>query len=118
MTSVPAVCFAECNNAYIEAQGVGKDPSLCNIASPFAKDLIDCQVCIGVNSKNSTSFEDLGPEFQQYLDLCNPIQTVTYAVTFTRLNGDIDYLNYFFVFFVANHTTDRNSFGRIVLEPQ
>ncbi|KAK1540290.1 uncharacterized protein CCOS01_01604 [Colletotrichum costaricense] len=77
-------------NAYIEAQGVGKDPSLCNIASPFAKDLIDCQVCIGVNSKNSTSFEDLGPEFQQYLDLCNQVQTVTYATTITYLNGDVE----------------------------
>ncbi|KAK1478102.1 hypothetical protein CABS01_03404 [Colletotrichum abscissum] len=77
-------------NAYIEAQGVGKDPSLCNIASPFAKDLIDCQVCIGVNSKNSTSFGDLGPEFQQYLDLCNQVQTVTYATTITYLNGDVE----------------------------
>ncbi|KAF4780112.1 hypothetical protein HER10_EVM0009452 [Colletotrichum scovillei] len=89
MTSVPAVCFAQCNDAYIEAQGVGKDPSLCNIVSPFAKDLIDCQVCIGVNSKNSTSFEDLGPEFQQYLDFCNQVQTVTYAATITNLNGDV-----------------------------
>ncbi|EXF83389.1 hypothetical protein CFIO01_11319 [Colletotrichum fioriniae PJ7] len=59
MTSIPAVCFSPCNNAYVEAQGVGKDPSLCNIASPFAQDLIDCQ-------------------------------TVTYAVTVTDLNGDVE----------------------------
>ncbi|KAI9054507.1 hypothetical protein LZ554_001665 [Drepanopeziza brunnea f. sp. 'monogermtubi'] len=69
----PAVCFAQCNNCYIEAQSVGKSPALCAADSAFRSYYEGCQSCVASNS--DTSEESLAvyvePKFAEFTDYCD-----------------------------------------------
>ncbi|KAE9373225.1 hypothetical protein N431DRAFT_226243 [Stipitochalara longipes BDJ] len=69
---VPAVCYAVCNNAYIEAQKAGKTPALCAAGSAFLADVGQCQDCIVAHgdSTNASLTTYVDPEFAPFLDFC------------------------------------------------
>ncbi|EMR67851.1 putative glycoprotein x protein [Eutypa lata UCREL1] len=48
--TIPSQCFDTCNNAYIEAESVGKSPELCKDGSVFKSDYEDCNACIDANN--------------------------------------------------------------------
>jgi hypothetical protein len=60
------------DNAYIEAQKVGKSPALCAAGSTFLTDLNQCQNCVISNSNSTTvsltTYTD--PEFDPFIDFC------------------------------------------------
>ncbi|EKD15359.1 glycoprotein X [Drepanopeziza brunnea f. sp. 'multigermtubi' MB_m1] len=69
----PAVCFAQCNNCYIEAQSVGKSPALCAADSAFRSYYEGCQSCVASNS--ATPEESLAvyvePKFAEFTGYCD-----------------------------------------------
>ncbi len=71
--TVPSVCYADCNNCFIEAQKVGKSSSLCASNSPFESDLGACQACVANNgdAEKVTLQNYVDPEFAQFLDFCS-----------------------------------------------
>ncbi|CAD6442632.1 611b8d25-f5c8-4bed-8773-4fce0a61bdd5 [Sclerotinia trifoliorum] len=68
----PAVCYSTCNNAYIAALKIGKEPELCASGSEFKDDYSSCQICIEANSGNVK--QDIAgyiePQFGPFLDYC------------------------------------------------
>jgi len=70
---VPAVCYAACNDCYIEAQRVGLSPGLCTPGSPFESDYGACQACVAANGDSlKISLQTyVEPEFQPFIDFCN-----------------------------------------------
>ncbi|EPE28929.1 hypothetical protein GLAREA_00087 [Glarea lozoyensis ATCC 20868] len=71
--SVPTVCFAQCNDAYTEAQRVGKSPALCADGSAFLVDVDFCNLCVVKNSavnltQSQTTY--IVPEFEPFLSFC------------------------------------------------
>ncbi|KAE8446191.1 hypothetical protein EG329_012416 [Mollisiaceae sp. DMI_Dod_QoI] len=66
---VPAVCYAACNGAYLEAQRVGESPALCAPNSSFIEDYSNCTNCLATHSEsaNITSFTI---EFRPFVDYC------------------------------------------------
>jgi hypothetical protein len=70
---VPAVCYATCNDCYIEAQRVGLSPGLCTPSSPFESDYGACQACVAANGDSTKiSLQTyVEPEFQPFIDFCN-----------------------------------------------
>lgn len=70
---VPAVCYAVCNNCYVEAQKVGKSPALCAPGSAFNTDLGSCEDCVAANgdSTKATLQNYVSPEFAPFLQFCN-----------------------------------------------
>ncbi|KAG4441760.1 hypothetical protein IFR05_002751 [Cadophora sp. M221] len=72
-TIVPAVCYATCNNCYIEAQSVGLSPELCATGSAFRSSYEACQQC--VQSSDPTTATDplkvyVEPKFAKFVDFC------------------------------------------------
>ncbi|KAI0395503.1 hypothetical protein F5Y17DRAFT_192637 [Xylariaceae sp. FL0594] len=65
---IPAACFDICNDALIEAQRVGKTPSLCERGSAFSNYLSACRDCLNTPSGNET-----GSHLDQWLDYCDSI---------------------------------------------
>lgn len=89
-TSVPGACYPWCNNCLLEAQSNGKTPALCVPGSAYEVSLAQCEQCISVHkSDDSTSFVEIAPQFQQFLDYCAQFSTtvVTTSVTATTTNG-------------------------------
>jgi hypothetical protein len=70
---VPAVCYATCNDCYIEAQRVGLSPNLCTPESPFQQDYDACQNCVAANENNvKISLQtSVDPEFAPFINFCN-----------------------------------------------
>ncbi|EHK97352.1 hypothetical protein M7I_6910 [Glarea lozoyensis 74030] len=71
-TIVPAVCFAQCNNVYIEAQKVGKSPALCAPDSAFQSDYSSCQQCVVDNGDTTkvTLQTYVVPQFEPFINFC------------------------------------------------
>ncbi|KAK4194655.1 hypothetical protein QBC40DRAFT_29929 [Triangularia verruculosa] len=67
--NIPAVCFAACDNAYLEAQRVGRQPELCEAGSAFRATYEDCRLCIASNQDKPRD-TGLLPQFQTYIDYC------------------------------------------------
>lgn len=69
----PAICFDDCNNAYLIAQAVGKVDKLCEAGSSFRESYNSCAACILANSDaTSNNIGDyVQPEFAQFLNFCN-----------------------------------------------
>lgn len=87
-TIVPAVCYAICDNVYLEAQKEGKTPALCASGSLFLADLDACQNCILANANNaSVSLQNYTqPEFAPYLDFCAAQSAISATATATTTN--------------------------------
>ncbi|KAH7391539.1 hypothetical protein BKA64DRAFT_107921 [Cadophora sp. MPI-SDFR-AT-0126] len=69
---VPAVCYATCNNCYLEAQSVGLSPELCADGSAFRSSYEACQNCVAANSatpKDSLQVY-VDPKFAIFIDFC------------------------------------------------
>ncbi|KAL5323249.1 hypothetical protein ACEPPN_007783 [Leptodophora sp. 'Broadleaf-Isolate-01'] len=70
-TVVPAVCYATCNNAYIEAQSEGLSPALCAADSLFISAYEACSSCVNANSDGSAvpkGYVQL--QFAPFVDFC------------------------------------------------
>ncbi|KAM7184893.1 hypothetical protein V8F20_012030 [Naviculisporaceae sp. PSN 640] len=70
---LPDECYDPCNNAYIEAQIVGKTRELCVSGSKFSSSYLACTNCIKNNiagNANEVISEILDPSFSQYIDYC------------------------------------------------
>ncbi|KAH7314231.1 hypothetical protein BKA65DRAFT_118743 [Rhexocercosporidium sp. MPI-PUGE-AT-0058] len=71
-TIVPAVCFAQCNNCWLEAQSVGLSPELCSAGSAFLSLYESCQSCVAENGdavKLSLQVY-VEPKFAKFVDFC------------------------------------------------
>jgi hypothetical protein len=70
---VPAVCYAVCNNCYIEAQKVGKSPALCAPGSAFKTDLGACDDCVAAyEGSTKVSLQTyVNPEFAPFINFCS-----------------------------------------------
>ncbi|KAK0648546.1 hypothetical protein B0T16DRAFT_456015 [Cercophora newfieldiana] len=80
-TIVPAICYDTCNNAYFEAQSMGKKPELCDPRSAFRNYYDACQACVAANAADVRLVTKgyLDPTFKQFLDYCaniGPTDTV------------------------------------------
>ncbi|RDW91033.1 hypothetical protein BP5796_02198 [Coleophoma crateriformis] len=72
---VPAVCYAQCNNCFIEAQKIGKASALCAPGSAFESDYTSCQACVAAHGDTSKlSLQAyVQPEFAQFVNYCNAL---------------------------------------------
>ena len=67
----PAICYDDCNNAYLIAGAVGKTDDLCKFGSPFLQAYNSCATCIGDNSAGKNPIDDyVNPVFEQYFNFC------------------------------------------------
>ncbi|KAK0740490.1 hypothetical protein B0T18DRAFT_210161 [Schizothecium vesticola] len=95
---VPAVCFSTCNNAYLEAQTVGKTPALCGPESTFIEYYKSCSDCISANTSPDLALEAqkayLEPKFAQFINFCfewsAPASTTGTGIRFTSVATDFD----------------------------
>ncbi|KAH9214953.1 hypothetical protein DL95DRAFT_446140 [Leptodontidium sp. 2 PMI_412] len=71
-TVVPAVCYATCNNAYVEAEAGGLSPALCAPGSPFSLAYEACSSCVIANSDGSAVSTQVyvQPQFAPFVDFC------------------------------------------------
>lgn len=77
-TVIPGTCYPWCNNVLLEAQSEGKTPALCEPESAFRASLAKCQTCIAVHADDGVgNFVQIAPQFQQFLDYCEPTTTVS-----------------------------------------
>lgn len=69
---VPAICYAPCNNAYLEAQQVGKSDALCGSETTFNLTYTRCDTCIANHADDVqlTKRTYLEPKFAQYIGFC------------------------------------------------
>jgi hypothetical protein len=72
-STVPAVCFATCNNCLVIAQQTGKTPALCTPTSAFHSYLAACQQCVAANgdATQTTLKRYVAPQFAQFLGFCD-----------------------------------------------
>ncbi|KAI1207719.1 uncharacterized protein F4807DRAFT_434362 [Annulohypoxylon truncatum] len=76
---VPAACYNACNNAYLEAQRIGKQPALCAADSDFSTYLQSCYNCVEENGGSETSLSQL----DQFVDYCNATTPIPVNHTLT-----------------------------------
>jgi hypothetical protein len=78
---IPAVCFADCNNCFIEGQRVGMSAALCDPNAAFQQDLQSCNLCVQNNGDPTkiTLQTYVDPEFQPFIDFCS-VQSAQPAV--------------------------------------
>ncbi|KAK8043287.1 hypothetical protein PG993_005717 [Apiospora rasikravindrae] len=69
-TTIPDPCWSTCNDAYLEAQRLGKGPQLCLADSPFQQTLSACRDCLQAHGSNTTVLAS-EPNFQQFIDSCS-----------------------------------------------
>ncbi|KAK8091143.1 hypothetical protein PG994_000648 [Apiospora phragmitis] len=71
--AIPALCYVNCNNAYLEAQKIGKGPQLCKPDSDFNQLKETCDACSEAHRSElkTTNARGLQPYFSQYLDFCS-----------------------------------------------
>jgi hypothetical protein len=69
----PAVCYAVCNNCYIEALKVGLSPNLCVPGSAFKSDLGACNDCVTAHegTTKGTLQAYVDPEFEPFISFCS-----------------------------------------------
>lgn len=72
---IPATCFGTCNNAYLEAQSLGKTPPLCRPESAFMSYLLACERCAAWNAEQTVAGAGAGAgylpgKFSQFLLYC------------------------------------------------
>ncbi|GAB1316688.1 Glycoprotein X [Madurella fahalii] len=72
-TIVPAVCYSQCNTAYLECQRVGQSPALCREGAVFRVAYDRCNDCIELHTANVqlTRRVYLEPKFAQFVDFCD-----------------------------------------------
>ncbi|CAM1506503.1 Fc.00g061440.m01.CDS01 [Cosmosporella sp. VM-42] len=72
-STIPAVCYDDCNTAYILAQSAGKSGELCAAGSPFQEAYAVCAACIDDNTNaTKTIIKDyVDPDFQPFIDFCS-----------------------------------------------
>ncbi|PQE17490.1 glyco X protein [Rutstroemia sp. NJR-2017a WRK4] len=64
------------DNAYLDAQKIGRAPELCAADSSFNTDYSNCQACVFINSENATVAQVyLTPQFGAFLDYCSSLPT-------------------------------------------
>ncbi|KZL67355.1 glycoprotein X [Colletotrichum tofieldiae] len=105
-TILPAVCYDNCNNTYIEVSSVGKTPSICDAESDFSRGYRECIYCIEANADDARTTIDvyIEPKFQQFLEYCASqtsrpsypstlmtIRTMTQFADITALNGRVQW---------------------------
>ncbi|KAK7985860.1 hypothetical protein PG988_003482 [Apiospora saccharicola] len=66
-TLISDVCYAGCNDAYLEAQRSGNSSALCRPGSVFQNDVQSFQECL---QRTNSSFEDIAA-LQPYLAYCD-----------------------------------------------
>ncbi|KAK4444040.1 hypothetical protein QBC34DRAFT_416036 [Podospora aff. communis PSN243] len=78
-TVLPAACVDICENAYLEAQSIGKTPALCDPRFGFRNYYDGCQACIGANVADVKLVTQtyLDPMFGQFLEYCASAPTIT-----------------------------------------
>ncbi|XDG09107.1 hypothetical protein ABKA04_008722 [Annulohypoxylon sp. FPYF3050] len=75
--TLPASCYDTCNNAYLEAQKVGKVPALCDTNSIFRSYTQSCHNCAQEQVNWLDATEDYWyPTMSQFLDFCNATNPV------------------------------------------
>lgn len=74
---IPASCFETCNNAYLEAQSIGKTARICRPQSAFMTYYLACDACVDRNADQTTgalgfitSSSYLSGKFAQFLRFC------------------------------------------------
>ncbi|KAL2829426.1 hypothetical protein BDW59DRAFT_35739 [Aspergillus cavernicola] len=77
-SSVPSVCFDDCNNAAMEAQFVGRSASLCTPNSNFMNLYTHCISCIqeNINTNDTASGLPAGdtvPLLNQFIEYCDSL---------------------------------------------
>ncbi|KAI2616764.1 hypothetical protein GGR54DRAFT_608827 [Hypoxylon sp. NC1633] len=65
-TTLPASCYDTCNSAFIEAQKIGKQPSLCDPSGTYMVYLENCQTCVTLAGQNDTGIPS------EFIDYCVP----------------------------------------------
>ncbi|KAI5861881.1 hypothetical protein GGS23DRAFT_610990 [Durotheca rogersii] len=69
--TIPARCYATCNNGFREAQRVGKDPRLCDQDSAFMNYYRNCLLCAAESDDwVDPSRTHAATEMRQYLGFC------------------------------------------------
>jgi hypothetical protein len=78
-SAVPAVCYAQCNNGYIEAQRLGKSAIICARDSAFQSGYQSCQTCVGANSNISKAALQniIDPRFAPFVSFCDAQSELT-----------------------------------------
>ncbi|KAM7218181.1 hypothetical protein V8F06_006472 [Rhypophila decipiens] len=75
MPALPAVCFDDCNDAYLAAQATGKTPALCDRTSDFYQAQKECSDCLAsdfsLGLSNHRMTNALNAMFGQYVDYCH-----------------------------------------------
>ncbi|KAK8062035.1 hypothetical protein PG994_008401 [Apiospora phragmitis] len=79
-TTVPAICYVNCNNALIEAQSTEKS-QLCRPDSTFQDYVSACRECLKAHSRSTT---DVDRSLQPYLDYCSETTAAPTAITTTE----------------------------------
>ncbi|KAH8591048.1 hypothetical protein B0O99DRAFT_598577 [Bisporella sp. PMI_857] len=90
-TIVPAICFTPCNDAFIEAQKIGLNPSLCTLDSVFTLGIQECNQCVVANggSTNDTSLASyVSPQFASFINYCTSLLS-SYESTTTKDSSQI-----------------------------
>ncbi|KAK3396972.1 hypothetical protein B0T20DRAFT_246378 [Sordaria brevicollis] len=72
----PAACYQDCNNAFLEAQVVGKTAKLCSESSDFSLYYSRCHSCIlAMNSDSGDTISAyLDPTFAEYTAYCQELE--------------------------------------------
>ncbi|OTB17804.1 hypothetical protein K445DRAFT_315551 [Daldinia sp. EC12] len=84
-TTIPAACYSTCNNAVVEAQSVGKGPSLCAANSDFIKYRDSCKTCIESNRGNWSEISS--GELSPWITYCDTQETITTATPSSKPNS-------------------------------
>ncbi|KAH9235185.1 hypothetical protein K456DRAFT_1611986 [Colletotrichum gloeosporioides 23] len=84
-TIVPATCYSICNDAYVEAQSVGKSPVICEQNSTFQTTYLKCKECIEQSAEDVKATQQmyLAPKFQEFLDFCTGASTTSTTPSIT-----------------------------------
>ncbi|KAG0649268.1 Adhesin [Hyphodiscus hymeniophilus] len=72
--TVPSMCYDDCNNAFVEAQHVGKIyNSLCVSGTPFEDELSACQICVAAHGDEQKLSLQIYvyPQFAQFIGFCS-----------------------------------------------
>ncbi|EED11802.1 conserved hypothetical protein [Talaromyces stipitatus ATCC 10500] len=85
-TTVPPMCYDECNDCALEAQRKGKVPGLCSPGSDFQELKGLCEACIHNHSEPTEfSITAVLPDFVQFLSYCGEtIAASTISVSDTK----------------------------------
>ncbi|THV54194.1 hypothetical protein BGAL_0032g00220 [Botrytis galanthina] len=117
---VPAVCYSACNNAYVEALKIGKEPALCS-NSPFNNEYSSCQECVAANSSDPAAVNKnyLEPQFRQFFEYCasinassiasSAVESTTVATTLSVASSLISSLPSFAATFLSSTSTPSGS---------